>query len=526
MGADISKNRAVFFLIFIVVLGFSLRLYDLSEESLWTDEMVSLRHIRQNDFKSLIISVQEGELTPPLYYIFLKYWVNVFGESEFSLRFPSLLFDFFSIVILYLLGTRLFNRKIGLISSFLLATTMLQVVYAQEARHYSCFGFLALFSTLLLLKFCTEKRSSTLFFGYIIVCAIALHINYLAVFLFLLHLIYIIYFVDSSADYSKQGIKGRFKVRSILRDYFLALSVIFLLFLPVIKVLYKQVLIRQPGLQSMLPKFGVPHLLAKLGVFFYLLPLTFVIGLLLIVVSGRMKSWIDSWSFSRRIWLTLVLLILFLAGHLMFLDMTLRSFTLIRHSFFLVPLLYLAAAWLIFVLGNPADSKNDSYMDFSKRRKYVPFAVIVVVIVVVFNIFTLSVYYKEVTKPPWNEAVNYIQGNSVDGSVGETGSLHNTMILFDRSGSNVLLFEYYLEENLGRDPDYVSINLTWDVGWTPHYIDERRLLQRLDQEDFFWLISSRNVVAGDYYKNILDEEFDLISSKEYNELTLYYYSKS
>ena len=146
-----QKKKVYFWLFLIILLGIGLRFYNLSAESLWTDEMVSLMHTQRSNDLEIIDSVTNMELMPPGYFLILDRWINYFGNSEFSLRFLSVLFDSLSILLVFLIATKLFNKKIGLISAFLLATTMLQIVYAQEARPYSLFGFLVLLSTYLLI---------------------------------------------------------------------------------------------------------------------------------------------------------------------------------------------------------------------------------------------------------------------------------------------------------------------------------------------------------------------------------------
>ena len=54
-------------------------------------------------------------------------------------------------------------------------------------------------------------------------------------------------------------------------------------------------------------------------------------------------------------------------------------------------------------------------------------------------------------------------------------------------------------------------------------MDDDVLLDNLDKEDRFVLVSSRNVRATGYYQKLF-EKYDLILHKEYRELDLYYYS--
>lgn len=481
-----SNKRIYLLLVIIVLLGTTLRLYDLTGESLWTDEMISLTHIRQGSIPLLIYSVAEMELMPTGYFIFLSYWVKLFGESEFSLRLPSLFFDLGSIILVFLLSSKLFNKKrgwqIGLISSLLCSTVMLQVLYAQEVRPYSLFSFMVLLSTLIFVYF-YEKRNLSFFLAYTIVTVLALHINYMAFFLILFHLLAVFLYEDSKN--SKFFINGTF-----MKIHFLSIFAIFILFLPQINVLLRQVQLRQPFLQQFFYSFGIPSFLAQLGLFFYLVP---IISLSLIIFLGiiafkKKKDFFISYLSKKNIFLLLIFLLFIVGGgHLLLLDKTLRSFTLIRHSFFIVPFLY------IFVAKGVANFKR--------------IGTIVIIGILIFNAFTLNVYYETVSKPPWREALPFIEENSRD----------DPLLLFERAGSNIDLYDYYSHQNF-RKVDLGEVGLR-KINQT----NFDNLLQQLNQEDGFWLISSRMMVEKQDYKSLFDEKFELVLEKEYPELSVYYY---
>ena len=71
-------------LLLIVLLGAGLRFYDLGGEALWTDEMVSLRHVQK---ESLIDSVVRAELMPPGYFLFLSGWISSSTSLSIGLMF-------------------------------------------------------------------------------------------------------------------------------------------------------------------------------------------------------------------------------------------------------------------------------------------------------------------------------------------------------------------------------------------------------------------------------------------------------
>jgi len=96
-------------LLAILLIGLFLRVHDLSNESIWLDEAFSILRAKF-DLSQIFF---RSENTPPLYYAILHWWINLFGDSEFSVRFPSVLFGSLSILMLYKVGNQIFDKDVG-----------------------------------------------------------------------------------------------------------------------------------------------------------------------------------------------------------------------------------------------------------------------------------------------------------------------------------------------------------------------------------------------------------------------------
>lgn len=120
----------------ILLLGFVWRLINLNQ-SLWLDEGITALAVKGNSLTELITKFSPGDFHPPLYYLILKLWTDIFGYSEIALRFPSIIFGLIAIVFVYFIGKKLFNKKVGFIAALFLAINPLAVYYSQEARMYS-----------------------------------------------------------------------------------------------------------------------------------------------------------------------------------------------------------------------------------------------------------------------------------------------------------------------------------------------------------------------------------------------------
>jgi uncharacterized membrane protein len=119
-------------MIFVLILAFALRIINLSQ-SLWLDEAITALTVKNYDFINIITGFAKGDFHPPLYYLILKFWTNLFGYSEIALRMPSVIFGVLTVFFVYKLG--------GKKAALLMAVNPLAVYYSQEARMYSLAAF-------------------------------------------------------------------------------------------------------------------------------------------------------------------------------------------------------------------------------------------------------------------------------------------------------------------------------------------------------------------------------------------------
>ena len=151
-------------IIVILILALILRTYKLNHNSLWTDEGTTW-WITYNE--PLIQSIKKalGTDQQPFYYILINFWIRLFGTSEISLRFPSIIFGLASVFLTYKLSTLLFNNKeLGIIASCITTFSTLNIDLSQEARPYTLTIFLALLSNYHFIKLARKENLKNLFF--------------------------------------------------------------------------------------------------------------------------------------------------------------------------------------------------------------------------------------------------------------------------------------------------------------------------------------------------------------------------
>jgi len=169
----------------VILLGFALRVAWLDRQSLWSDEYITL--VRSGATLGDMLAAMPVEHTP-LYFVLLHLWFAVAGSGDFALRFPSAAWGTLSIALVYALGRRVFDPRVGLVGAVLLAANPFQVWYAQDARMYTQLAALGL-AALLALDVALDRldrRGSILWrawpwLAYAILGALALYTHYYAV---------------------------------------------------------------------------------------------------------------------------------------------------------------------------------------------------------------------------------------------------------------------------------------------------------------------------------------------------------
>jgi uncharacterized membrane protein len=144
----------------IIILASALLFFQLEKKSLWGDELATVEISQRGNAIDIISSIAEdkGEPHPPLQYILMHYSISLFGNSDFSVRLPFVIFGIFSLIIFYKIIRNLFDFKIAALSTFLLGFSPFFIMYSRMARYYSLILLLSLISYYLF--FCLMKAEN------------------------------------------------------------------------------------------------------------------------------------------------------------------------------------------------------------------------------------------------------------------------------------------------------------------------------------------------------------------------------
>ena len=155
----------------LIALAFARGVYGLGSQSLWWDESLSLYRATHDPLfilsNRIILFDTVNEVVtidnhPPLYFLLLHLFVRLAGDSEFTLRFPSLVFSVLTVPLLYAAGKYLFDHLTGLLAALFGAVSPLYLWYSHEARMYTMLTFWGLLSFYALLRMlCRSERSES-----------------------------------------------------------------------------------------------------------------------------------------------------------------------------------------------------------------------------------------------------------------------------------------------------------------------------------------------------------------------------
>jgi mannosyltransferase len=129
-----------------ILIGVGLRFW--SPTALWLDEALSVNIARLP--LSHLPSALSHDGAPPLYYVLLHFWMDLFGTSDFAVRSLSGLMSVATLPVAWVAGRRLGGRRVAWVAFFLFLTSPFAINYATSARMYSLMILLSLLGYLVL----------------------------------------------------------------------------------------------------------------------------------------------------------------------------------------------------------------------------------------------------------------------------------------------------------------------------------------------------------------------------------------
>lgn len=162
-------------------------------QSLWFDEAYSIMLAKQSPHE--IIRLTAIDTHPPLYYLLLHYWGELFSWNVVALRSSSVLAYGGTIVIAGLLMRRLFGNRVAVVAVVLAALSPLMMRYGFELRMYALASLVGVLATFVLIAARTANgsRAIWLWIAYAVLVAIGVYSVYYLALLWIAHVVWLVW---------------------------------------------------------------------------------------------------------------------------------------------------------------------------------------------------------------------------------------------------------------------------------------------------------------------------------------------
>ncbi len=135
----------------ILILGIALRLICINKpDGLWNDEYVSWM-IAATPFSNGFLDAVKSQCHMPFYYLYLKFFMTFFGQSDLLLRLTSTFAGILSILAMFFVGKEQ-DEKTGIFCASFSAISSFLIYYSQEVRFYSVLFLFSALSLLFIIK--------------------------------------------------------------------------------------------------------------------------------------------------------------------------------------------------------------------------------------------------------------------------------------------------------------------------------------------------------------------------------------
>jgi len=420
--------------------------------SLWGDEAFAA--VLAQHLPLEIITKVAKDTSPPLYYLFLHFWMRLFGTSEIAIRTLSFSFFLLTCFFIYLIGKKLFGQKTGVLAATLSLVNPFLFHYAFEGRMYA---LLALTCTASIYFYLRKS-----WFWYVMVTLAALYTHHFAL---LVVAVQGIWFLISV-------FQKRVKFFSKSFWAFLAVGLFYLPWLPALyyqtKLVESGFWLAKPNLRSLMDLF----LSFTIGGEAKTLKLKIILGLLLTLLGLR------QWAKKKRatrcllIWCLAPIILTFIVS-------------LLGQSIFFDRYLLLVIPPLMLLLASNL-----------RKVKKVPLGLLILAVAIFLLGTNAFNYFIHPTKKPFAHLALYIKQNKTEeiGLVNYCGNAHH-------------LFEskyYHLQA-----PIYApGGNLPFFVGTA--LMGKEDIISQLPDRDLIWVITSDNKEDVDLanYHYFGGKEFD------------------
>ena len=173
----------------ILALAMALRFYHLTSAAIWGDEGSSLL-LSEYALGDLWFHAAH-DVHPPLYFFLLRGWIELFGDSIWSIRGMSAIPGVIAVGLGIWLTRKLSTRRAAVLAGVLLALLPTAVRYSQEVRMYSLLGVWLLGATLALVYWVRQPERTRYMAVYVLLMSAGFYTHYFTALCVLVHWAYL-----------------------------------------------------------------------------------------------------------------------------------------------------------------------------------------------------------------------------------------------------------------------------------------------------------------------------------------------
>lgn len=163
----------------LIVIALAFHALNLSFASYELDEAVHIWYAQKSYVE--VVEQAANDPNPPVYNLIISTWVKVFGVSEFSTRFFSVLMGVLGVVVMFLIASRNFGLMVGIIAALLYCFSPIQFRFTHLARPYSMLMVSVMLSYGFLLE-CLKEPSKRKLFWYYLFTTLMIYVHPTSVF--------------------------------------------------------------------------------------------------------------------------------------------------------------------------------------------------------------------------------------------------------------------------------------------------------------------------------------------------------
>jgi hypothetical protein len=126
---DARNRSARRSLLAVFAVGVALRLFRLTDESIWLDEGIAYHHATTLTARELLFWLSQRDPNPPLYFFSLHGWTVLAGTPEAVFRLPSVAAGAAAVPLLYLMEARPYSKRVGVLAAAFLSLIRFHIQY-------------------------------------------------------------------------------------------------------------------------------------------------------------------------------------------------------------------------------------------------------------------------------------------------------------------------------------------------------------------------------------------------------------